>query len=207
VSGKSYVVFGGGGHAKVVIATIEAAGDRVIAVLDEDPGKRGRLLLGHRIAGPEIDPIPAGAFAVIALGANATRKAIAERLRMPFGTVVHPGATVHPSVKLGEGTVVMAGVVIQPDTVIGRHSIINTAASVDHDCVVGDFTHIAPGVHLSGGVTIGDGVLMGVGSCAIPGMTVGDWATVGAGGVVVEPVAPNTVAAGSPARPLHRRME
>ena len=37
---KDLVVIGGGGHAKVVIATARAAGYEVIGVLDEDETKR-----------------------------------------------------------------------------------------------------------------------------------------------------------------------
>jgi len=37
---KDLVVIGGGGHAKVVIATARAAGYEVIGVLDDDDKKR-----------------------------------------------------------------------------------------------------------------------------------------------------------------------
>ena len=42
---KDLVVIGGGGHAKVVIATARAAGYEVIGILDEDETKYGNVIL------------------------------------------------------------------------------------------------------------------------------------------------------------------
>ena len=51
-------------------------------------------------------------------------------------------------------------------------------------------------------VTIGDGCWIGAGALILPGVTIGDGAIVGAGSVVTEDVAPDTVVAGNPARPV-----
>ena len=82
--------------------------------------------------------------AVIAIGNNAARKALAEKLGLEWTTVMHPRAYVHESVSLGAVAVVMAGVVLQPGCVVGRHAIINTGALIDHDCTIGDFVHAHP---------------------------------------------------------------
>jgi sugar O-acyltransferase (sialic acid O-acetyltransferase NeuD family) len=196
-------VVGAGGHAKVVIAAIEAGGDEVVAVLDDDRAKWGTPILGHTVQGPvAIDVIPDGSSVVLAIGANAARKAKAEALRVRFGTVVDPRAIIHSSVIIGEGAVVFAGAVIQPDANIGAHAIINTSASIDHDARIGAFAHIAPGVHLSGHVTIGEGALIGVGAAVIPGVAIGGWATVGAGAAVISNVPRGATAVGCPARPV-----
>ena len=194
---------GAGGHAKVVIATIEACGDTVLHVLDDNAAAWGTSVLGYPIKGPIADhPIPADCWAVVAIGSNRARQAVAGQLRARFGSVTHPSAVVHRSVILGEGTVVFAGAVVQPDTRIGTHCIVNTAASIDHDGQVGAFSHVAPGAHLAGTVTVGEGALIGVGSAVIVGVSVGAWATVGAGSVVIRPVADGATVAGCPARPL-----
>jgi len=205
VSGEAFVVVGAGGHAKVVISAIEAAGGRIASILDDHPARWGMTVLGHPVTGPVArHAIPADAAVILALGSNRDRANLSRRLRVRYGTVIHPSAVVHPTVSIGEGTVIFAGVVIQADTRVGPHTIVNTSASIDHDGQIGSFTHVAPGAHLAGSVTIGEGTLLGVGCSIIPGITVGEWAVVGAGAVVIEPVPGGATAVGCPARLLKR---
>jgi UDP-perosamine 4-acetyltransferase len=200
-------VIGGGGHAKVVIATLRAAGEFAIAgVLDDDPRCQGTRILGVEIvADMSLETLPRRGVerAVIAIGANRTRARVAERCagRVAWATAVHPRACVAPEVSLGEGTVVFAGAIVQPDTIIGRHAILNTECSVDHDSHVGDFAHVAPGARLAGGVRVGAGSLVGLGAVVLPGQQVGAWATVGAGSVVTSGIPDGAVVMGVPARP------
>lgn len=197
-------VIGAGGHAKVVISTLLAAGDNVQAIFDDDPQKWGESLLGIPIAGSisELGRLTS-ARAVIAIGDNAARRRLAQRFqRVNWVTVVHPSAIVDTSVRLGPGTAVFAGAVIQPATVIGAHSIINTGATVDHDCLIEDYAHIAPGAHLGGRVRLGEGGFLGIGSAVISGVMVGRWTVVGAGGVVVRDLPDDVVAIGVPANPV-----
>jgi UDP-perosamine 4-acetyltransferase len=199
-------VLGAGGHGKVVIATLQAAGWQVAAAYDDAEERWGGAVLGVPIRGPlEAAAGAAVDGAVVAVGDNRARKSLAERFDLPWIAVVHPAAVVHPSVELGAGTVVFAGAAIQPDTRIGRHAIVNTGASVDHDCRLGGFVHVAPGARLGGGVTVGEGVMVGIGSSVVPGITIGPWATVGAGAAVVREVAAGATVVGVPARPLPLR--
>ena len=55
-------------------------------------------------------------------------------------------------------------------------------------------------------VTIGHDVWIGHGAIVLPGVEIGDGAVVAAGAVVTKPVAPYTVVAGVPAKPLRRRF-
>lgn len=199
---REIVVIGAGGHAKVVVATALAAGFQVRAVLDDNPQRWGKHILGVEVIGPVARARELAGAGVIAIGENRIRKILSAGLGLRWEVLVHPQSIVHPSVRLGEGTQVFAGTVIQPDTLIGAHSIINTSASVDHDCVLGDFVHIAPGVRVAGGVTLGEGVLMGISSCALPGSYIGAWSVVGGGSVVVDNLPPEVTAVGVPARPI-----
>lgn len=195
-------IVGSGGHAKVVIATAQAAGHEITGVFDDDASRWGQTVLGIAITGPTAavlgDP---DATAVLAIGVNGVRARLATTARCQFATVVHPSAIVHPTVALGPGTVVFAGTVIQPDTRVGAHAIVNTGASIDHDGVLGAFVHVAPGVRLAGDVTLGEGAFLGIGTVAIPGVTVGAWTTVGAGAAIVDDLPADVIAVGVPARP------
>ena len=204
-------VLGAGGHAKVVVATLQAAGFTVAAIFDDDAAKQGTALLGVEVRGALADFARSShRRAVVAIGNNTTRRQVVEQLEnqlpaVEWITAIHPHAYVHASVKLGAGSVVFAGAVVQPDANIGAHAIINTGATVDHDCAIGDFVHLAPGTHLAGDVRIDRGAFVGIGAAALPGRRVGEWATVGAGAVVVNDVPAGATAVGVPAKAICKR--
>lgn len=201
----SILVVGAGGHAKVVIATLQAMGETVSGCLDDDPRAVGRSVLGVPVLGAVDLLRDHVGRAVLGIGSNRVRQMLAVLYSdVTWTKAVHPLAHVHSSVRIGDGTVIFAGAIVQPDTWIGAHVILNTGATVDHDGEIGDFAHIAPGVHLSGNVTVEAGGFLGVGACAIPGVRVGAWGTVGAGAAVVSDLPPNVTSVGVPARPRTR---
>lgn len=201
----SVVVLGAGGHAKVVISTLQASGWTVAAAYDDDENKWGRTVLGVPVLGG-IANMEEPERAVIALGSGSARERLAARFpRTEWITAVHPRAWVHDSVVLGAGTVIFAAAVVQPESTIGRHAIVNTGATVDHDCVIGDFVHLAPGCHLAGGVHVGRMAFLGIGSSVLPGRRIGDGAILGAGAVAIRDVENGATAVGVPARTLRRR--
>lgn len=114
--------------------------------------------------------------------------------------IIHPGAVVAPSVRLGEGNIIMAGVVINPDVILGDNVIVNTGAIIEHDCRIGNHGHISPGARLAGGVRTGEGVHVGLGASVLQECRIGNGSTVGAGAVVVEDVPPEVTVVGVPAR-------
>ncbi len=202
---REVCVIGGGGHAKVVIRTLQESGFSVEAVFDDSPQKWGTSVFGVPVVGPVSEIGRRGRVpAVIAVGDNPTRHAMARQLDLEWIRVVHPRAVVDSTARIGRGTVVFAGAVIQPDAVLGEHVIVNTGASIDHDCRIADFVHIAPGAHLAGKVSVGEGALVGTGAAVIHCRQIGAWSTIGAGAVVVKDIPAQTVATGVPARPTRR---
>ena len=197
------LVIGAGGHAKVVIATLQAAGRVVDVIVDEDESRRNDFVLGVPVVGsldcirqyPDLD-------AIIAVEENETRRRLATELALNWTTAIHPRATVDEGVTLGPGTIVFAGAVVQPGSRVGAHTIINASASVDHDCRIGNFVHIAPGVHLGAGVFVEDGAFVGIGSFELPSHHLGKRAVLGASAVTNRNIEPRTVSAGVPAQGL-----
>jgi sugar O-acyltransferase (sialic acid O-acetyltransferase NeuD family) len=199
-------VIGAGGHAKVVAATLRAAGYEILQFFDDDPARWGQTMAGGiPIQGPiasaqDHPDIPA----VLAIGDNRVRQRLSG-LSLEWLSVVHPRALVEERVTIGPGTVVFAGAILQPEVRIGAHCIVNTAASVDHECMVGDFVHLAPGSRLAGAVTIEEGAMVGIGASIILGVTVGAWSMVGASAAVIRDVPAGITFVGVPARPIEPR--
>ena len=189
------LIFGVGGHARVVADIIIQEGWHEIVGLVSHNGRLGALDLGFEVVagnddfGDRIVPLNIEG-AVIALGDSRARKHLAGLIgdRLSLVTAIHPAAVVAPDVRIGEGTVIMAGAVVNPGTKIGRHCIINTSASVDHDCRVGSFTHIGPGVRVAGHVSIGQECSLGIGSVVIDHITMGDRTKLRAGTVVTRDI-------------------
>ncbi len=206
-NGQSIVIWGAGGHAKVVADAARASGWEVAYFLDDDAVRQGENFAGATIHGPSTQLFTADAdrtrILFVAIGGNAARARClteAQRAGYPIASLIHPSAIVSPSAQIGCGSVIMAGAVVQADARIGEGVIINTGASVDHDCVVGDFVHLAPGARLTGEVTVGDQTLVGAGAVVIPGIRIGRRAIIGAGAVVISDVPDGQTVVGVPAR-------
>ena len=202
------VVFGCGGHAKVVIEAVLAGGPNGrIHIVDDDPEAIGRSVLGIPVSGGRdwLASNAPGASVALGIGGNRARLDVLDWLisqGREIEAVVHPSAHVGASVEVGAGTFFSAGSIANADARIGRGAIINTGASVDHDCVIGDGAHIGPGVRLCGDVRVGARSLIGVGSAVRPGISIGADVIVGAGSAVVSDLADGRTYCGCPARPL-----
>lgn len=208
---EKVVVFGAGGHAKVVVDAIEREGRFEVAFLaDAAPELIGKTVLGYPVRTEE-DGFAAPSFgiglAIIAIGRNAVRARIAgaaRRMGMNLVTVIHPAAIVAPSALIGAGTLVMPGSVVNADARVGENVIVNTGAVVEHDCVVGDNAHIAPNATLCGGVQIGAGSIVGANATVLIGLNVGANTTIGAGSTVIGHIPDGVTAVGSPCRILEK---
>jgi len=202
------VVFGAGGHAKVVLDVLECLGSyAVVGLLDASVEFHGTTRWGYKVLGGR-DQFAALQkrgikCLIVALGDNRQRQMVFEdavKAGLEPITVIHPSAQVGSGVKIGPGTLLVAGTVVNIDAVIGENVIINTGATVDHDCSIGSHAHLSPGVHLAGNVTVGDFTHIGIGAVVLPNCTIGRGCVVGAGAVVLENVPDGVVVAGNPAR-------
>lgn len=198
------VVYGASGHGKVVCDVLLAAGLVVDGFVDDEPSRKGAVVLGLPVLGTGDFLAGKGAQVALGIGVNAARAKVAERcaaLGATLVTCVHPRAMVSPSAELGEGTIVMALAAINPDARIGRGVIVNTGSIVEHDDVVGDFAHVSPNSVMGGNCELGALSQLGIGATMLPGTRVGERTIVGAGGVVVRDIPAGVIAVGVPARP------
>jgi len=210
---KRIIVYGAGGHAKVVIDALELAGVyEIVGIIDDNSNLARQGFFGYKILGSqEILPqlkasgIEAG---IVAIGDNQVRGLLAAKMvaeGYELVNAIHPSAQIARSVKLGYGCVIMANAVINAHASLGDNIIVNTGATVDHDNVLGNCVHLSPGVHLAGWVKVGDYSHLGTGAIVIPDVTIGSNVSIGAGSVVTKDIPDDVVAVGKPTRAIRRK--
>lgn len=208
---EKLVIWGAGGHAKVVaeILRLQELWEIVGFLDDISPERTGEIFFGAPVLGSskQLSSLRADGIRHLAFGVGncmARLQMLSSRAVSGFEivTAFHPSAIVSKEAHIGKGTVIAAGAVINPDTKIGRGVIINTAATVDHDCLIADGVHICPGVHLAGNVNVGRAAWVGIGSTVIEEMRIGAGAFIGAGSVVVSPVPARARVCGVPAKAM-----
>jgi sugar O-acyltransferase (sialic acid O-acetyltransferase NeuD family) len=205
------VVFGAGGQAKVVAASLARGGQWCVAgfVDSVNPQRIGTSFAGSRVidaaAGLQSCRDAGVCDMVIAVGDNAARLSLARRLgdqgwRFPALIDVH--AVVADDAVIGAGCFIGAAAVVQPGCTIGAQTIVNTGAIVEHDCSVGEGVHIGPRACLCGHVQVGAQAWIGAGAVIRDRRAVGARCMVGMGAVVVADAAADWVVYGQPARPV-----
>lgn len=212
---SNIVIYGAGGHAKVIADIIEKSkAYRILGFLD-DYKEPGTTIYGYEILGG-IDYITDCAESdlsgIVALGDNWSRKKTVELIKtrnpnFKFVTAIHPSVSIGRGVKINEGSVVMAGVIINSDAVVGEHCIVNTKSSLGHDSILLNYVTVAPNATIAGNVKLGECSTMSISSTIIHGKEIGDHTVIGAGATVVKDIPSYTVAYGTPAKIIRNRDE
>ena len=186
---RKLVIFGGGGHAKVVADIAMKNGFEIEGFLDDNSSISS--VMGYPVLGKIDDCVKFKdncAFA-IGIGNNAVRKKIFEKYAdFDYPVLIHPTASIGIETKIGKGTVVMPMAVINACTEIGEFSVINSCAVVEHDCKIGDFTLIAPNATICGTVTVGSQAWLGAGCVINQTIKICNGVTVGSGAVVTKDI-------------------
>lgn len=192
------ILIGAGGHAKVICSIIEATGQIVEAIFDDN--EQIDFLNTYKVFGAYKATMFQNSECIVAVGNNKIRQKLILDIKHPFGQLIHPSSIIDKYVKLGIGSVIFQGAIIQRDVEIGDHCIINTGSSIDHDCKIGNFVHISPGSILCGNVKVGTGTQIGAGAVILPNIKIGMWCTIGAGSVVTKDFPDYTTVIGIPGK-------
>jgi UDP-perosamine 4-acetyltransferase len=207
------VVYGAGGHAKTVLATIVAqAKYAIVGLLDDSPSTHGAVIGRYQVLGgrPQLAMLRNQGVlkAVVAIGDNLRRIQIAHVLQengFELAWTVHPTTVQLPGSCIGDGTVVLAHAFVGADAVVGDNVIVSVGAVVGHDCQVGSGAQIGPRAGLGGHAQVGNASFIGMGASVLPGVEIGHHVIVGANAVVRKDLPDNVTAVGVPARIIKRR--
>ncbi len=196
------LLFGGSGHAKVIIDCLEKGS--VHGIFDDNPALNSlneTIILGKY----RQETMPEEQL-IISIGSNQTRKKVSEIVRHKFGKAIHSSAIISPYSTIDEGTVIFHGSIVQSGASIGKHCIINTAATIDHDCKLENFVHVSPNATLSGTVNVGEGTWIGAGATVINNINIGKWCIIGAGAVVTRDIPDFSVVMGIPGKVIRKNI-
>lgn len=202
------LVWGAGGHGRVVAELARLAGFAVAGYADRNAEKVGSVIdsEGANVLTTE-DRLPAwlgeAEARALALGVGDNRARLERSRRFDpaeLPPLLHPAATMSPSATLEPGAVMFAGAVANSGSSIGWAAIVNTAAVIEHDVVLGAGVHVSPGAVIAGGAVVEEGTWVGANATVLPGVRIGAWSIVGAGAVVLRDVEPGATVVGNPAR-------
>ena len=200
---KRVVIFGAGGHAKVIADIVLKSGDEVVGFLDDniECGRRwqeievvGNLMKFRDFLHCQF---------IIGIGNNHIRRRLVEELPdLDYYTAIHPRAVLANDISIGKGSAVMASAIINTSTKVGEHCIINTGAIIEHDNFIGDFVHISPNTVLSGNVSVGKYTHVGTGASVRNNIRIAENCVIGVGGIVVKNIEKEGIYVGVPVKEL-----
>lgn len=203
------VVLGTGGHCRVLLSLLAAAGQhQVLQIIELGAPRPDERIMGIAVT-PTAEDLTdlAGRIDIdifLAIGDNALRQlwwARIKELGLPMPNLVSPHALIDPTANLGGANVVCAHAFIGPESRIGHNNLINTGAIVEHEVVIGDHCHLAPSTTIAGRTCLKDRCFIGAGATLIDKLSVAAGTTVAAGAVLARDVKEaNGIYVGVPAR-------
>lgn len=197
---KRIIIFGGGGHSKVVIELLRALEAWDIAGIIDDHLPEGTKVLDVPVLGNSglLRSLRQEGinYAVNTLGGinnyqirlHAFEKL--ESFHFQFPNLIHPSAVLEPSVKLDSGIQILAKTYISSEVEIDFGTLINAGVIISHDCVIGQCVNLSPGAMLGGEVHIGNYAQVGMGATINMQVKIGKEARVGNGATVKDDVPP-----------------
>jgi len=184
-----------------------------IYVLDDNPEKHGKKVMGVPVAGPfdllaDVDSKTAEIANLVAR-TTAKRWAVHKRLQsfeIPFTSLISPGTCMMGVEVIGDITSYL-NAVLSAECSIGSASVVFTNAVVGHGARLQECCVVAPGAVINARVDIGKGVYIGTNASILPDVKIGDWATIGACSSVIEDVPVGATVMGVPGQIFMLRQD
>ncbi len=202
------VIFGYGGHGRVIADVFEQNGISVAGFFADEVPDNKTTVDGWKILGNRHEMIKqlqdGGVSYFIGIGDNRVREQVTQAIETAVGRppvqCISSRATVSSRSMIGNGVFIAPGAIINIAAELKDGTYVNTGATVDHDCVLEPFSCVQPGAHLAGGVRIGKRTMVGIGASVRQYLTVGDDGIIGGGAMVVKDIAPGKTVLGVPAQ-------
>jgi len=216
---KKIIIFGCGGHAKIVRDCIKSAKTyKIIGFIDDknyNPSfSKDVKYLGSNNNLKKIlkGENPKNLFGIVAVGSNIERKKVVQKVKkinknFRWANVLHPSAIISESVKIGVGNMFLVGSIVCPNTKINNHVSINTGSYIDHDNIFDNYSSTGPGVVTGGNVKIGEGSFLGIGCAIRHNINIGKNTVIGGQSFVCKDCKPNSLYYGVPAKRIKHRKE
>lgn len=150
---KNLLIFGAGGHGRVVKETAESMEcfDKIDFLDDNSALAIGKCDDFQRYRDEY-------SYAFVAFGNNELRyEWIVKLTEVGFNlpTLIHPTVYVSSSATIEEGSIVIAKAAINTNVVIKKGCIISLGVLVDHDSYIGECAHINSGAVVKAGSRVG----------------------------------------------------
>ena len=170
---KNIVVFGSGGHAKVILNEIlDFKSKYKFFGFVDNSKKTGSNIVKINKRNFKIIDIKnikiKNLYGVIGIGDNYLRYKNSKLLKNQFKnikweTIISKKSIVKSNVNIGSGSVILANSFIGSGSMIKEHCIINSSTSIDHDNSLEDFSSTGPGAITGGNVKLKNFSHLGIG--------------------------------------------
>ncbi len=188
-----------------IINKAQARWDRIV-LLDDDPNKHGKSILGVTIAGPfsQLENAEAGDSEIVNL---ITRSSVKRWLvwtkigkyGLPFASLIHPDVDTDGA-EIGPGVTAYQNSIIGAEARVGEGSVIFMGAIAGHECALGRCCILAPNAVVNARVKLEDGSYVGSNAAIMPEVSVGAWSTIGACSSVIRDVPTGATVIGVPSK-------
>tara|TARA_Y100000996_G_scaffold408941_1_gene388828 strand:- start:247 stop:909 length:663 start_codon:yes stop_codon:yes gene_type:complete len=170
---KNIIIFGSGGHAKVILSEILKYKNKYNFFGFVDSSKRnGQTIIKINKKNYKVISIKKNQtknlYGVIGIGDNYLRykmykKIIKELVNIKWETIISKNSKLSPNTQIAGGSVILGNSFIGTGTKIKEHCIINSSNSIDHDNFFENFSSTGPGVITGGNVKVDNYSHLGIG--------------------------------------------